>query len=300
MRLFVTRLAIFVVPWILYALAVVLVDPFDKFRVGHLVPETSKAMAAPVFNNGLWKVIRFEQDPGENITLGSSQMNNIKVSLIKDVSGLDYRNLAINGGSLVDIIQMFWFAESKTTLRRVCIGVNISNFNRATDRDLLSGALATERSALSYVVNRDVLAAGANLVAATYFGGSLRSDAPAMSKDAFWEREITYGTARNFFNYRFDEDAFLRLQEVAAYCRTHGIDLKFLILPSHQEVHAQIRAFGVTAAWAGLARRLSELGRTYDFDVDDGTTSDRARFNDPFHFDQSVARAIAERAFAQP
>lgn len=68
-------------------------------------------------------------DP-ENIILGSSQMANLNVDYIEQISGERYTSLAYGGATLNETIQRFWYATEHTTkLKKVVLGVNFYLMN---------------------------------------------------------------------------------------------------------------------------------------------------------------------------
>ncbi len=226
MKRFILKASLLLLPFALYALCIVVIDPFERFGVGRFMPVHDKSKVAIAFNSLLWKVIEFNRAPHPNITLGASKMNLLTPDLLKEASAVDYHNLSVGGGSASEFIHLFWFAASRAKLERVVFGIGIENFNEYIDRDSVKGA---------------------------------------------------YG----------------ELAEISAYCRERGIELTFVILPSHADVHERLRQLGVEEEWKSLPLRLGQLGKTHDFDVDDELTASRDNFTDPFHFGPDAARRLA-------
>jgi hypothetical protein len=300
MRRFFRNAILFGLPFIVYALFIVLIDPFRRFELGDAIPNRSRATVAPVVDNALWKVGMIERTRGENILVGGSKLALLTAPMIKQFTDIEYQDLSVGGASANDIIDLFWHAAQKASLKRVVISINVETFNRRTNRDSVSGAVMTWKNPLLYLSNRGVMLASANLFRGTYLGGKLMTAVPPMSKDEFWREQMGYGATRNFFEFEFDETAFLKMGGIARYCQEHAIELKFLILPNHADVHERMRAFGVEPEWRRFPSRVVALGETYDFDGDDDITRDRDEFLDPFHFGPSIARTISRKVFSQP
>ncbi|WP_437481439.1 hypothetical protein WME75_37655 [Sorangium sp. So ce1014] len=293
MKRFILKASLLLLPFALYALCIVVIDPFERFGVGRFMPVHDKSKVAIAFNSLLWKVIEFNRAPHPNITLGASKMNLLTPDLLKEASAVDYHNLSVGGGSALEFIHLFWFAASRAKLERVVFGIGIENFNEYINRDSVKGAEATASNPLLYVINRDVASAAKHLVLMKYFGAAPPSTAPPMRKDEFWEVQLDEATTRIFAKYRFNEGAYGELAEISAYCRERGIELTFAILPSHADVHERLRQLGVEEEWKSLPLRLGQLGKTHDFDVDDELTASRDNFTDPFHFGPDAARRLA-------
>jgi hypothetical protein len=194
------------------------------------------------------------------------------------------------------MIDLFWFAARRMRLKRVVVGVSIESFNLNLNRNQARGAVTTAENPLLYLTNRDVLDSARKLVLES-LGGRRATGEPPSSREAFWQEQLTYGATRNFYHFVFDDGAIARFEEVGRYCRANQIELKFVVLPNHSDLHERIRSFGVEAAWRSLPDRLRRIAETHDFDVEGDLTSDRSRYEDPFHFNQATARQIVEQVF---
>jgi hypothetical protein len=295
---FSARAALLSLPLVLYAGAIVAIDPFDRFGVSHVVPAAAKEQVASTLNEALWQVIRFDRPIGENILIGGSKMARINAAIVQRVTGLSYENLSIGGAPLIEMVEMFWYAQKRAHLKRVAFGLSLETLNRFNQRNRVAAAITTAKNPLLYLTNRDVLASARNLVAATFLGGSLATGKPDVSAEEFWRTEVRDWAQRQFGMFAFDEGAFARFEEVARYCKAHGIELKILILPSHADIHAKIRAMGLEDEWRRAAVRFAAVADTYDFDVDDEVTAKRQSFTDPVHCTPEVAEQIVRRAWA--
>jgi len=298
MRVFLLKASLFALPIAIYAALMAMIDPFERFGVGGFSPAPTKLNIATVVNPVLWKVIEIERSRAENITLGASKMAAFTPELLRLVTGYEFEDLSLGGGSANEMINLFWLAAKRTRIRHVLIGLNVQDFNYFNDRDRVAGAEATAENPLLYLVNRDVLSAAWDLVRMKYFGAPPPTAAPQMSKEEFWRLQVEEGADRNFSSYRFDERAYERLREVASYCSQNGVDLIFIILPSHADIHRRIRELGAQAPWMQMPARIADLGDTHDYDLDNPTTRDRGNFTDPFHFNHEVARRLIENAWS--
>jgi hypothetical protein len=296
-RVFLSKAALFLLPLIIFTALMAVIDPFERFNVWTFAPVATKKKIAMVVNPVLWKVIEIERNPAPDITLGASKMAALTPDMLRDVTGYRFRDLSLGGGSANEMINLFWLSAKNAPLQHVIVGINVQDFNYFNDRDRVTGAIATADNPLMYLINRDTLAAAWDLVRMKFFGAPAPSTAPQMSKEAFWRLQVGEGAERNFLNYRFDEGAFERFGEVALYCRQHGVDLMFIILPSHADIHQRIRQLGATVPWMQMPAKIALLGETHDYDVDNATTMDQGNFSDPFHFSHEVARRLVEDAW---
>lgn len=275
---------------------VAMLDPFGRFAGPGRLDE-DRVEVASVINPVLLKVIDIRARPAANITLGASKMGAFSPQLLREVTGEEFRDLSLGGGSANEMANLFWLAARQAPLRHVIIGVNVQDFNYFNDRDRVVETEATVRNPLLYLVNRDVLEASWSLARMRFFGAPPPSAAPQMSKEAFWRVQIGEGAARNFASFRFDRGAYLRFAEIARYCRAHGVSLIFMILPSHADVHRRLVELGAGKAWHELPGQLAALGEVHDYDVDDALTENADNFTDPFHFTHEAARGLLQDAW---
>jgi len=296
---FLSRLALFALPIALYVVGIISIDPFDRFGVSSVIAPEAKAIAAPAANAALWTVIKLDRTQLPNILLGDSKMGHLDVHEIERVSGLEFANLAMDGSSASDQIDLFWRAAKRLPLREVVFGVNLETFNRTMNRNLIKAAEAVGENPLLYFASRDVVKASLQLVKAKAAHRLPERPRPPMSKEAFWQYEVTYGARRNLQGFQFDEEVWAEFTRIAAYCRSHGIRLRFVLLPTHADIHAQIKAFGLEQPWRALPVRLAGLAETTDFDTENEITSNRSLFDDPFHMDAATARLVVDRLFAK-
>jgi hypothetical protein len=293
------RLALFALPIALYVAAVVWIDPFDRFGVSSMIAPEAKAIAGPAANAELWTVIKLDRTRMPNILIGDSKMGRLDVQEIQRVSGLEFVNLAMDGSSANDQINLFWRAAKRLPLHEVVFGVNLETFNRTMNRNLIQAAEAVGENPLLYFSSRDVVKASLQLVKAKVRGRLPERPRPAMSKEAFWQYAVTYGARRNLQGFQFDEAVFAELGRIAAYCRSHAIRLRFVLLPTHADIHAQIKTFGLEEVWRATPVRLAGLAETTDFDTENEITANRSLFEDPFHMDSATARVVVDRLFAK-
>ena len=101
MKPFIQKFLIFLIPFYIYAIFIVVIDPFNYFRIVRLRSEkektevflrTSKTMS---YGSMLWKVNDFRHHPCPNIILGDSRTFSLDTGLIHRITGEKYYNLAV-------------------------------------------------------------------------------------------------------------------------------------------------------------------------------------------------------------
>jgi hypothetical protein len=294
LKLLIRKLALFFLPFVLYGLVIAAIDPYDYFGGPSPFSVESKRQVGLPLNYALWKVLDYRRAPTPNILLGDSRMMSMKPETIAEVAGLDYANLAYGGGSLREAIDTFWYADGLVTLERVCLGINLNNYSAYDNKDRVSEAVAILENPFLYLVNLNVLDAAAKLVTGAVTGKPARIGKPAGSREQFWRHQIDAVAREMYTNYTYPAAYHADLVEVSEYCRDHGIELAFLVFPSHRDLQDQVAAFGLEAAQERMLADLAELGTVFDFELANEITADAENYTDPFHFKPEIMKTIIE------
>lgn len=278
------KLALFAFPFFIVFSTVVVVDPFEYFDWFHCIADKKKAPIAGPYNQALWRVINFKRHPAPNVLIGDSRAGLFDRGMIRRIADEDVYVFTIPGGSLIEMVHAFWFAERTVRLEKVYLAVDLCHYNTYWDHDRISGALQTIDNPLLYLSHRDVLAATRALVKDRLVGGQRPLGKPAMSKEAFWNYQLNH-TAGTFYRYYAYPDKLRdELEKIAVHCRKHHIQLVFLILPNHVAAQEKMEQFGLTAARKKFRSDLKSFGTLIDFNYSSEMTRDRDNFSDPFHF----------------
>jgi hypothetical protein len=284
------RLASFFLPIVfIVAPLVYWVDPYNLFQnQSHIPIELRQRYAAPL-NQALWKVFAYSRDPKPNIILGDSQAARFPEDQISLVTGEPFANLGAGGATLRETIDMFWFASRETSLHSVYFGINFMAYNE-DPRDRLPQAEAILKTPVLYFLNSDVLEAGTYDIRDAVFHHPTNLG-PQASRDAFWQSQLQYLTAR----YRRDAnpgDLRGKLQQVVDYAHQHGIQFAFIIPPQHVDAQRRVRELGVEAQYEHFKHDLAQMAPVYDCDIDSSLTRDRNNFLDPFHLEIPAAKQL--------
>ncbi len=83
-----------------------------------------------------------------------------------------------------------------------------------------------------------------------------------------------------------------QLEELSVLCRERGINLVFIIFPSHMDLQDKIVQYGLTEANKTFRKDLARFGLVYDFAWENEVTRNRELFKDPYHFDHQIEESI--------
>jgi len=285
--------AIFFVPFALFASFIALTDPFDLLGTPSVVSEATRMKVAAELNPTLWKMGKFLATDDDRVLLGDSRLGHIDVREIERVSGRKYFNFWYGGGTLREMLNTFWFATHHRKLKEVVMNVAFSTYNdnNVTDR---SGAYEEFHKAPAlYFFDWTVFEAAYYGVSADWFRQPFVLGVPRVTRNQFWNLELDF--ARNRYRthampgkYKAD------MQEMARYCRTHGIVLTFIILPGHIDLQNEVGRCGLSSEYLQFKSDMAHMAVTYDCDYPNSFTAERRNFIDPFHFTTSAGNVLIE------
>jgi len=296
MKRFLLKSALFLAPVAAYMLLLVLADPYQLFRTpvpeGLTFRKGLKDTVAAWSDNALYKLVRFRNHPSRNIILGDSRMYSLDSNDILAVSGQRFFNLSIEGASFGEIADAFWFAADRVELKRVYIGLNFLLFNESNRKDRTTGAKFIVRNPLLYFCNYTVIKAAVE-IAEISGKGMPALGRPDMSKEEFWRFVLFEETVPGYLNrYVYPVSFVAELERMAAYCRQRGIDLRFVIPPTHVDLQNRVAEMGFSSQEARFKAELGRIAPTYDFEYANDLTREKDNFKDPMHYNAEVGRRL--------
>src|SRR5262249_14408712 len=161
----------------------------------------------------------------------------------------------------------FWYADSVTALRHVVMGVNFNVYNGLVRHDRTQDYRDLEANPLLYFVNWGVLRAAALNLWSAGRGGAGNIEAPPMSRERFWRYQLEVTARQSYARYRYPEEERRDLEAIARRCRARGIRLEFVVFPTHRDLQARVRDFGLEGEEARFKRDLAGIAPTRDYDV---------------------------------
>ncbi|HVO47233.1 MAG TPA: hypothetical protein VMT29_12945 [Steroidobacteraceae bacterium] len=278
-----SRATLLSLPFVLLAILVAIVDPFDCLGLSSVVAEQVKFVVAQPLHNPLWKVQKFRSAPQSRLILGDSSMASLNAADIRAASGQDYFNFAYGGGTLAEAIDTYWLAARSVHLEAVYIGIGLINFNEYQNLNRVPEALAIVSSPLRYLTNRLVVAAAFLSAYGALSPHTLDLTTPSIDRQAFWRFQLDEAAPQLLHEYRFPRTSAARLQALAADCRRHGTRLVIVIPPTSIELQRRFVELGREQDEARFKSFVRTLGTVYDFDIPNEFTRERTNFIDPFH-----------------
>ena len=298
LRRLVSDAALFATPFVVWILAVVVVDPFDYFDISHVVPEPVKMENAAPLNEMMHDMLKEVHNPGENLIIGDSRVQSFSLPQIKEITGLQYHRLSSNALKLNEAVDLFWFANQRKRIARVVFGINFNQYNEYAFADRVHSVQAVIHNPLLYVFDRSVAQAAYYVTKAALTGHHAFSSAPPMTRDEFWKYIVTVRAKEQYGRYRHPDELYRRMQDMVTFARGQGTEVTFVIVPHHADFQRRVEDFGLTGEAARFRRELKDLGvRVVDYDYPNAVTADKLNFKDPIHCNHAVASMIVKEVF---
>ncbi len=109
---------------------------------------------------------------------------------------------------------------------------------------------------------------------------------------ARFERQVRKNGRSDWKSFRFSEELWAKIAEIADWSKANGVKLVFVIPPTIVEMQARLAEFGRADLDRSLRLRLADLAPVIDLDFDNPFTRDLANFKDAYHFNAPAARNI--------
>ncbi|MEO0471478.1 MAG: hypothetical protein AAF206_17745 [Bacteroidota bacterium] len=296
MNIFFKKIIFFLSPLFLLGLMVAVLDPFGMWR-GQEENLNPHDLIAYQLNAPLWKSIAFAQHTCDKILLGDSRMEALTDSQMLAITGEKWFNFAFCGASLQEMSKSFWFATQKTALQEVVFGINLGRYNGRQILDRCTEAHALFDHPHLYLINRSVLKGSYYRLREIVRGEPIHLARPTVDRASFWQHQLDYLARTLYQEYSYPEAGFAELERIAAYCKQHNIQLRFVILPTHADLQQRLTDFGREADLDRMRTDLAKLGPVYDFHQKDSLTLEAHLYKDPFHFKPEVGEKLIETVF---
>ena len=289
------KLLFFSIPIIIWILIVLLIDPFNYFNNNNnIIKIENKEKAAKQLNSLLYNCIGFINKPTENIIIGDSRIRNFSTERIKEITGKNYYLLYSNAAKLNEMIDLFWFANSKSKLKNVILGLNFNLYNQYAYADRVKDVEEISQNPLIYIFNQNILESVCLSLKYEYIMPPKRK---IKDKTKFWEYTINTVAKNHFEKYLYPKELLNRLTEINRYCERKNINLKLIIVPSHEEYRHKLIYYNLSDEEHLFKSQIKNIGEVIDFDYNNIITTDKTCFGDPLHTTKKTSRILIDEIF---
>ncbi len=292
---FFRKIFIFLIPVLLYMVAIALIDPYNMFST-QLLDDEQKKNTAFRLNYTLWKYVEYDKEPKSNILLGDSRMALLHNETVELLTGAQVYNFSFGGGTLPEIIETFWYADKKTKLERVFIGINFELYNGREKKNRCTEAKNVLNNKGLYFINQSVTNSSA-LILKNLLTNKNEVVGKPRDREKFWAQQLVTADKSMYKDYLYPTDFYNELKKIAAHCNTKNIQLAFVILPTHTDLQNQIIASGREQEFNRFVQDMETLGKVYNFHKISTLTANKENYGDPFHFKSEVGEQVIKYIF---
>lgn len=298
MKRMIYKTAIFSIPFVLWFAAVLIIDPFNYFAVSSVISRDIKLTNAKSLNRLLFNMIEYSHDPSENLLIGDSRSNHLKIEYIESVTGDDYFQLNSNALKLNEAFQLYWFASRIRQPKRVYFTLNFNLYNEFAFADRVSSVEMILNNPLLYIFNRSVAETCYLCTKAAIQGRNAVSSLPPMTRDEFWEWNIRVKANDHYGKYEYPEELYREMERVVEDAEGKGTEVVFIIVPHHVDMQGRVADYGLTDEMIRFKKDVFSLGtRVYDYDFVNEISLDRKMFDDPLHFTPEAGNMIIDEVW---
>ncbi len=303
MKSILKKLALLMIPVLIWFAFFVAFEPNNYFGL-----KASASSSQPVA-----RVRAYQQEPGTNLILGDSRLAHFDMSLVGDLSGQSWQNLAFGGASLKETLDLAdYVLDSGNEVDTLLVEVSFYTLNAGYNTDRFATLEETLNNPLAYCFNLEY-----NVNALTVAMDTLRGTPDTIESGDWTDADYLAddGTVlplhRKLYDYTatitprcrdwaLNDEQFARLGALAARCQTEGVRLIVVLPPMAENVRTEVcDVFGITDVMQGdVLPQLAAWADEYGFTLLDyewggsAITDDDTQFFDGFHLDEKYGLPI--------
>jgi len=302
MKKYLGKLLIFSIPIQIIVIFIIIIDPYNFINISHIISDKDKIKVLNRSNesqprgNVIWKTIAFKRKPVKNILIGDSQGKYFDTALIKRITGEEYFNFNIPGGSYKTMFSVFWYTIDHIKLKNVYFQCGFMNYNGYRDYNLFNYGIDLMKNPVSYFSRFKFLedAYYNILYAITKNEDIVRNYYLNMSRKEL-DSLANYRVKGFFTKYKYPEDYYLELKKITDYCKENNISFHFVITPNYIGLEKYLKEFGLTEARDKFKSDIKSLAPTIDMEYLDELSYDRSNYYDYFHCRREYADILVRK-----
>ena len=134
MKRVIIRTFLFLLPFVIYVIAIIIVDPFSYFWDGLFVGKKDNIVRV-VDSSRRIRLVNFKKNPKRNIIIGASQAGHI---IADSLPGNNWSNICNGGANISDELYTFWHIADKYPLDTVLFSIEPYNYLLSNGKDTRS------------------------------------------------------------------------------------------------------------------------------------------------------------------
>jgi hypothetical protein len=294
---FIKYILFLMLPLVLWALFVIIIDPCNYFGYSSVISNEIKEQNALMLNPLLYQAIDLHHYPCENMLIGDSRTETLPLKEIENISKKEYKKLTIYGAKLNEIFDLVYLANSEKKLKETVIGINFNMFNEFGYDDRVSNIKNILKNPLKYIYNRNIGQLCYYLIKASITGKKI-SSIPLMSKEEWWKWIIETKAYQWYGKYQYSEKLHNELLTLDNFAKKNDIKLTFIIVPHNREFHARLVDLGLSKDEINFKKIMANLNaKVIDYDYENKITLNKNYFIDPIHYNDEIGQLIVDEVW---
>ena len=282
---------VFSIPFAIYFIVVLIVDPYGYFKKNEIVDFEIKEKIAKKIEPHLYKIINFENNPKRNVLLGDSRTNRLYENISAKTE--DWASLGYGAGSLQEILATFdWIKQEEYPLDTILVGLNFNLYNKYNKRNWVEETIERKKNVFSYAFSSYTAKSTFLILKNLVLNDPIEIGKPKISRALFWENSVKNYGNRFYKRYGYPDDYAKRLKEMSVYCNTQNIKLIFWVPPCSAELNAVVYDYNLTNERQRFYDDLKGLAEFYNFNSDEYIINNKDNFTDPAHFNFETGNYI--------
>lgn len=292
MALFLKRAFVFIIPFLAIIAIEGIIDPFNYFSAekNKKLIEAKRDISLKK-NAYLYTLIEYDREPASTVILGDSRAGRLSPAFFDGLTNEKVANLAGGGGSLEDVIKIFWDISNQKKLKKIYIGISIETYSGTLLKDRVTPSITIKNSMPLYLLNQFTFESTFLICKSMLLNEKINIEKPPFTKEEFWKRQLEIED-RYLNNYSYPKNYYQGLKKIADYCEKNTISLVFFVSPTHVDLQQKIKEYKLEGQYEKFKNDLKSFGDVYDFNFPGIITNDKNNFPDPFHCSDSVSRIV--------
>lgn len=288
---------IFAMPFFLYCLLIIVIDPYNFFNYSHIIKKEIKLkMLDRTFEKGaigniIWKRLEFNRNPSGYLIFGDSQAYNINEQHISECSGCNVMNMSVPGANPETKFRLFWLAANQLKLKHVTIQLDFPNLFTRTN--LFQASQEYINKPYLYFSDANVCRDAYNIISYVIWKKYTRKySAYAFPITEKKNEAFDKIQKNNFRNYSYPTNYYAGLSQISEYCHSNNITLDFIVFPIHQRYLDFLSKNNIMIDYDRFITDISKLARTFDFSRNRDINNNEKNFIDYFHPTQQITDSL--------
>lgn len=249
-------------------------DPYNFNKTQNIFEDTHNE--AFKFNERLFKLKNFKNNPSENIIIGNSVVDDIDV---KNFKRFKISKLCYGGASVKEIYQTFLYITDHYKISNVILGVSFGDYNAEKNEKNLDQTLKFINNKWFYYFNYDISKISLKIISNKLSNKKLENS--NQDEDA-WNRIYNF-QEKYYNNFSLSETKLKYLDNIIRLAKNKNINLIIVVPPIHNDLLKIIKNLSNRNYILNFSKTINKNKINIIYLNNDKFNNDKLNFVDPLH-----------------